>query len=654
MKNAFPIFVVEKRFSMLLTTAAPKTKKMTKKKTIRTPEDAARITREMAAQGYQPLAKSSTFNPAPFGKGRPAERDGGMRSFLDSNLYARCDGKDSPTRGRIPAVFAGSSCEQATPDKVGTKGLGYMTWGNDNLLPNRVAVLTEMLPYMSASHKFNVDLVTGIGVEPTYYYTQYVGGNLSEKEIPYSSAGTLLKGWKLDILRELAKLDSEQQPSDSKQQSSDSKQQPSGSKQSRSSGSSSARLQSEAAQELSTIHSPLSTYRKALTDRLAEIEADLTTWERVTDEVEDFFQRNNTLQTFLHLAADQVLLGMSFPEIDVQQTYIDPDTNHEVQTFKWRPKAVGIKYRSAMTSRLERMDDQNRINFVYLSNQWLNSSIYGNAVALKESDTAIDAVRALDPSCPTESMKNILAATRRENVHRNRRPTRFILPTRIASPGRPYYPVPPHFSIFAGGIYDYAYTMIEDRATAKKNARVIGYVIYIHNDYLQQYYIQKKADDDNQKKAVRDQLFKEINTFLSDRDNHGKPLVAIQFRDADGKTAKAWEIVEIENDQKSTVEANERELQEISSIIFFSWAVDARLIGNSPGDVSSSGGTDLRERYLLKQIQMSSTQQLLLRPYYVVRDINDWDPSHLRFRIKREVLTTLDNSKTGITTAQDT
>jgi len=627
---------------------------MTKRKTIRTPEDAARITREMAAQGYQPLAKSSTFTPAPFGKGRPAERDGGMRSFLDSNLYARCDGKDSPTRGRIPAVFAGSSCEQATPDKVGTKGLGYMTWGNDNLLPNRVAILTEMLPYMSASHKFNVDLVTGIGVEPTYYYTQYVGGNLSEKEIPYSSAGTLLKGWKLDILRELAKLDSEQ-PGDSKQQSSDSKQQSSGSKQQSSgSGSSSARLQSEAAQELSTIHSPLSTYRKALTDRLAEIETDLATWERVTAEVEDFFQRNNTLQTFLHLAADQVLLGMSFPEIDVQQTYIDPDTNHEVQTSKWRPKAVGIKYRSAMTSRLERMDDQNRINFVYLSNQWLNSSIYGNAVALKESDTAIDAVRALDPSCPTESMKNILAATRRENVRRNRRPTRFILPTRIASPGRPYYPVPPHFSIFAGGIYDYAYTMIEDRATAKKNARVIGYVIYIHNDYLQQYYIQKKADDDNQKKAVRDQLFKEINTFLSDRDNHGKPLVAIQFRDADGKTAKAWEIVEIENDQKNTVEANERELQEISSIIFFSWAVDARLIGNSPGDVSSSGGTDLRERYLLKQIQMSSTQQLLLRPYYVVRDINDWDPSHLRFRIKREVLTTLDNSKTGITAAQDT
>ena len=603
---------------------------MKKNKTIRTPEDAARITREMAAQGYQPLAKPEAFRPAHFGTGSPADRDGGMRSFLDSNLYAKCDGASSPTRGRIPAVFAGSSYEQATPDKIGTKGLGYMTWGHDNLLPNRVGILTELLPYMSASHKFNVDLVTGLGVEPTYYYTQYVGGNITEKEIPYSSAGTLLKGWKLDVLRELAKLDAEQSGENN-------------------SGSKSFTLHSS----LSTENDP---YRVALEDRLREIEADLATWERVTTEVEDFFQRNNTLQTYLHLAADQVLLGMSFPEIDVQQTYIDPDTSHEVQTFKWKPKAVAIKFRSAMTARLERMDDQNRINYVYLSNQWLNNSVYGTAPVVSSSpaDMSIDAIRALDQSCPTESLKSILAATRLENVHKNRRPTRFILPTRIASPGRPYYPVPPHFSIFAGGIYDYAYTMIEDRATAKKNARVIGYVIYIHNDYLQQYYIQKKADDDTQKKAVRDQLFNEINTFLSDRDNHGKPLVSIQFRDADGKTAKAWEIVEIENDQKSTVEANERELQEISSIIFFSWAVDARLIGNSPGDVTSSGGTDLRERYLLKQIQMSSTQQLLLRPFYVVRDINDWDPRHLRFRIKREVLTTLDNSKTGITTAQDT
>ena len=571
--------------------------------TVSNAQEAKKLDRQLAKRGYVPLPR-----PAHFGNG---SKDGAgdktdMQKFVESKLYA--DSENPNQRPSIPRVFASGGGEMSVSDKIGTKGLGYIKWGVDNYLPNTVAILTEMLPYMAASHKFNVDLVTGIGVEPMYHYTQYVGGNITEKDIPYEDAGTLLKGWKLDVLRELSKYPE--------------------------------------------IEGDDNSYRKALEERLGEIEADLAVWEQTSKEVAEFFERNNSLQTYLHLAADQILLGMSFPEIDVQQSYIDPDTKREVKTHKWKPKATAIRFRSAMTCRLEKMDKENRINYVYLSNQWLNSPLQGD-VATSPDDQRIDAVRALDPSCPSSSLKEYIRKARIANVGKTQRPTRFILPTRIASPGRPYYAVPPHYSDFAGRIYDYAFTMIDDRATAKKNSRVIGYIIYVHNDYLRQLYDQEKADTPELRAAARDRLFAEINTFLTNRDNHGKPLVAIEFRDADGKTAKAWEIVEIEKNRKNTVEANERELQEISSIIFFSWGVDARLIGNSPGDVSSSGGTDLRERYLLKQIQMSSTQQLLLRPYYVVRDINEWDPAHLRFRIKREVLTTLDNSKTGITTAQD-
>ena len=71
-------------------------------------------------------------------------------------------------------------------------------------------------------------------------------------------------------------------------------------------------------------------------------------------------------------------------------------------------------------------------------------------------------------------------------------------------------------------------------------------------------------------------------------------------------------------------------------------------MGNTPGDVSSHGGTDLRERYLLKQVQMSSMQQLMLTPLYVISQYNQWKT--VDWEIQREVLTTLDNSKTGITT----
>ena len=166
-----------------------------------------------------------------------------------------------------------------------------------------------------------------------------------------------------------------------------------------------------------------------------------------------------------------------------------------------------------------------------------------------------------------------------------------------------------------------------------------------------QMYNQMSLDTDEKKRKFRDELFSEINTFLKDKDNMGKPLVSFKFRDGNGNTTNAWEIVEIESNSKSTAEANQKELQEISSIIFFAMSLDSRLVGNTPGDASSHGGTDLRERFLLKQIQMSPTQQLILYPLQVISAHNEWDRKHLRWSIKREVMTTLDNSKTGVTAA---
>ena len=98
---------------------------------------------------------------------------------------------------------------------------------------------------------------------------------------------------------------------------------------------------------------------------------------------------------------------------------------------------------------------------------------------------------------------------------------------------------------------------------------------------------------------------------------------------------------------KSAAEANKEELAEISSIILFAWGADSQLIGNTPGTTTRSGGTDLRERYLLKQINMSLMQSLVLKTLDVVKFRNQWD-SHLLWQIKKQTLTTLDNSKTGI------
>ena len=109
----------------------------------------------------------------------------------------------------------------------------------------------------------------------------------------------------------------------------------------------------------------------------------------------------------------------------------------------------------------------------------------------------------------------------------------------------------------------------------------------------------------------------------------------------------------MQENNASQAEANKEELAEISSIILFTWGVDSQLIGNTPGTTTRSGGTDLRERYLLKQINMSTMQSLVMQTLNVVKTRNQWDP-HLQWQIRKEVLTTLDNSKTGITEAETT
>lgn len=203
-------------------------------------------------------------------------------------------------------------------------------------------------------------------------------------------------------------------------------------------------------------------------------------------------------------------------------------------------------------------------------------------------------------------------------------------------------------SIFAGSIFEYAFTIVDDRLTRKRNSNIIGRVIYIHQDYLSGLFRQQGEKQTKTIAQIQSEVFESINSWLSNSDNAGQALISSVFTGPDGKEHKAWEVIEIESKAKDQSEADKTELQEISSIIFFAMGLDSKLIGNTPGDVGSSGGTDLRERFLVKQIQFAPMQQLMLRPLEVLSRFNGWD-EHLIWEIDREVLTTLDNSKTGIT-----
>ena len=571
---------------------------------------------ELKRDGYVAVAPAAFINPN--SGARVFSWNDYVRSMLFETAGMTAQGSSTTSSGarrQISTIFASSGGEnKAKPEGVGTPGLGYMEWGVGNRLPNLVWILSRMSPFTAAGVDFIKKILVGHGPSPKYHYTQYVGGNITEKYIPYASAGTLLRGQIADLkAREAAERLAQQQNGTSDDGSLNS-----------------ASQQTEGQPKDSD-------EMEALKDALAK-------WEQTNREVQKFMEDNDLMQTFLNMAGDMALMSQCFVELQLNQRQLSDD-GKPVPTSQWTPKVVGLKHRSIFTTRLERQDSNYRINYAYVSNQWLDPT-QDRTAQFAALDKSISAVPYLPAVSAVKDLQAAVRRARQQRVSRKDRPTRFIMSPRDY--GGPYYADALWHSIFAGSIYEYAFTIVDDRLTRKRNSNIIGRVIYIHQEYLKNLYTQQGDKKTKTMAQLQNEVFTDINTWLSNPDNAGQALISAVFTGLDGKEHKAWEIVEIERKANSQAQAEKTELQEITSIIFFAMGLDSKLIGNTPGDATSSGGTDLRERFLVKQIQFAPLQQLMLRALEVIDKFNEWDP-HLEWQIDREVLTTLDNSKTGVT-----
>lgn len=568
---------------------------------------------ELQSQGYEAVLPGAFCTPKQGGSSVFSWGEYVHQKLTASATMTGAEG--NAARREVSAVFGSSGGEnKAKPEGVGTPDLGFMEWGLGNRLPNLVYLLSKMSPFTAAGVDFVKKILVGRGPSPKYHYTQYVGGNITEKSISYASAGTLLRGQIADLKAK------EKQMSESENQSSQSENQ-------------SSQLDNQLSQLANNSESEDSEEMKSLKAALEE-------WKRTNEEMQAFVDNNDLHKTYLEMAGDMSLMSQCFCELQLNQRQLD-ENGRPVPTSQWNPKIVGIKPRSVFTTRLERMDSQYRINYAYMSNQWLDST-----QTLTETDRRIAAVPYLAADTAVSDLNRHVREARQQRVSRKNRPTRFIMSPRDF--GGPYYADALWHSIFAGSIFEYAFTIVDDRLTRKRNSNIIGRVIYIHQEYLKHLYTQQGENKSKTMAQIQQEVFTDINRWLSNPDNAGQALISAVFTGLDGKEHKAWEIVEIESKANSQAQAEKTELQEISSIIFFAMGLDSKLIGNTPGDATSSGGTDLRERFLVKQIQFAPLQQLMLRPLEVISKFNKWD-SHLVWQIDREVLTTLDNSKTGVT-----
>lgn len=567
--------------------------------------------KKLTREGYTPYVKPNHYLHQD-----PSDLDdysGYIHRQLVSYDYSKENGNRTNQHG-LPILMQSSGTEVPVAKKIGTDGLGFITWGSDNRIPNAVALLTGMLPYTAAGHKFNTDLLAGMGPEPLYHSVRYqLGGGLIREDIPYGDAGIFIKGLMHDYRLQRARLlaTDEVQPN-------------------------SVDEDGRPLMQPFVANGEDDDVIKDIDEQLATLQADYDKWQHDWPEIKAFCERTGNNLTFMCLSSDTQLLGISFPEFELNQisthreddngNIVDDPTRtdtHVVTDATWQNVRVqAIRYRPAHTCRLERMDSDGRINYVYMSNRF-----YDDPVAVKDySDYDITAEPALSKERPLEDLQKLVRDARQKRVAKAKRPTRIIFPCGYPTPGRPYYPVPAWHSIFTGDIYEYAATIIADRYTRKKNANVIGRVIYIHNDYLNALYTQqttfaaqakakgKKDVAIKTKEQLRDEMYADINNWLNRRTNAGQSLVAFTFTGTDGKDHDSFRVVEIEGSSTKDANANQTELLEISSIIFFAMGLDSTLVGNTPGKSGTNSGTDLRTRYLMKQIQMAPTQQIILRP----------------------------------------
>lgn len=157
---------------------------------------------ELKDAGYVAV-RPDAFTPLRNGGGKVFSWNDYVHSMLLTTAGMSASGGDassSAARQQVSTIFASSGGENmGKPKDVGTEGLGFMEWGMANRLPNLIWMLSRMSPFTAAGVDYIKKILVGRGPAPKYHYTQYVGGNITEKYIPYESAGVLLRGQIADL-----------------------------------------------------------------------------------------------------------------------------------------------------------------------------------------------------------------------------------------------------------------------------------------------------------------------------------------------------------------------------------------------------------------------------------------------------------------------
>ena len=295
-------------------------------------------------------------------------------------------------------------------------------------------------------------------------------------------------------------------------------------------------------------------------------------------------------------------------------------------------KIVKLRHKDALYCRFETCNPQTgAIEHVFYGN-WENGTpktAVREDLELLDCDDPLGDLMVRMGKIPNDSGKNQPPTKTRK----------FAMVNKIPIPGNKYYPFPYYWSIFNSGWYDIKQLIPVAKKAKFTNGLVIRYQVEIDAKYWD-ILCEKESITDPEKMLARINLEKEnIKSFLSGVANAGKVWFTGFYTDPHGTEHSMIRINVINKDKEGGDYI--ADVEEGASMACYAQGNHPSMIGATPGKSSSNmNGSNIRELFTMKQGLEKAVKDILLEPYFVIKNYNTWD--EVEFDIPFMMLTTLD------------
>jgi hypothetical protein len=226
-----------------------------------------------------------------------------------------------------------------------------------------------------------------------------------------------------------------------------------------------------------------------------------------------------------------------------------------------------------------------------------------------------------------------------------------ILPVNYPSPNKTYYQVPYWDGARLAGWVEIAIKIPSLIKILYSKAFSIKFHIEVPESYFERTYgfeaWHGKKEDEQQN--ARKALLQQMDDFLSGDENAYKSFIS--FFDVDPVTKKEYGQIKISpiedkvNLDKEMITSSMADTQILIAMQAHPTLFGAGTIGTG---TQRTGGSDIREAFLVYNAQLNLERNVFLEPLYLVRDFNrevggmsEWEDD-IVFRVRDTVLTTLD------------